>query len=142
MIRAVVFALAALTAADAWACSRCGIFGRGCRFSSSHHVEHVQAVVAAPVIQPPSIAIVNNYPPANGAAGGSVAVLLIESGLWTRYAVTPLGMAAQPHVAGPLPGEAVIVTSEAVLRALVDGALALPQASAWGVLAISLAAGT
>ena len=79
MIRAVVFALAALTAADAWACSRCGIFGRGCRFASSHHVEHVQAVVAAPVIAPPSIAIVNNYPPANGAAatllagqGGSV----------------------------------------------------------------------
>ena len=86
--------------------------------------------------------VVSAAAPANGAAGGSVAVLLIESGLWTRYAVTPLGMAAQPHVAGPLPGEAVIVTSEAVLRALVDGVLALPQASAWGVLAISLAAGT
>ena len=68
MIRAVVFAMVALAAADAWACSRCGIFGRGCRFASSHHVEHVQAVVAAPIVQPPSIAIVNNYPPANGAA--------------------------------------------------------------------------
>ena len=73
MIRAVVFAMVALAAADAWACSRCGIFGRGCRFASSHHVEHVQAVVAAPVIQPPSIAIVNNYPPANGAAATLIA---------------------------------------------------------------------
>ena len=72
MIRAVVFAVAILIAADAWACSRCGIFGRGCRFAS-HQVEHVQAAVAAPVIQPPSIAIVNNYPPANGAAATLIA---------------------------------------------------------------------
>jgi mono/diheme cytochrome c family protein len=72
MIRAVVFAMAVLAAVDAWACSRCGIFGRGCRFAS-HHVEHVQAVVAAPVIAPPSIAIVNNYPPANGAAATLIA---------------------------------------------------------------------
>jgi len=72
MIRVAVFCAAVLIAADAWACSRCGIFGRGCRFQS-HHVEHVQAVVAAPVIQPPSIAIVNNYPPANGAAATLIA---------------------------------------------------------------------
>jgi len=72
MIRVAVFAMAILLAADAWACSRCGIFGRGCRFGS-HHVENVQAVVAAPVIQPPSIAIVNNYPPANGAAAALIA---------------------------------------------------------------------
>lgn len=73
MIRVAVFLAAVLVAVDAWACSRCGIFGRGCRFASSHHVEHVQAVVAAPVIQPPSIAIVNNYPPANGAAATLIA---------------------------------------------------------------------
>jgi hypothetical protein len=73
MIRAVVFAVAMLVTADAWACSRCGIFGRGCRFASSHHVEHVQAVVAAPVIAPPSIAVINNYPPANGAAATLIA---------------------------------------------------------------------
>lgn len=72
MIRVAVFAVACLVAADAWACSRCGIFGRGCRFQS-HHVEHVQAVVAAPIVQPPSIAIVNNYPPANGAAATLIA---------------------------------------------------------------------
>jgi mono/diheme cytochrome c family protein len=72
MIRVAVFALAVLVTADAWACSRCGIFGRGCRFGHHHEVQ-AAAVIAAPVIQPPSIAIVNNYPPANGAAATLIA---------------------------------------------------------------------
>jgi mono/diheme cytochrome c family protein len=72
MIRVIVFALAVLVTADACACSRCGIFGRGCRLGHHHEVQ-AAAVIAAPVIQPPSIAIVNNYPPANGAAATLIA---------------------------------------------------------------------
>ena len=93
MIRTVVFAVAILVTADAWACNRCGIFGRGCRLASSHHVDHVQAVVAAPVIAPPSIAVINNYPPANGAA----ATLLAGQG-GTVYG---LATAVQAHQLDP-----------------------------------------
>ena len=74
MIRAIVFGLLMLAAGDVLACSRCGIFGRGCRFGQSH-VVHQQAaqIVAAPVIAPPSIAVVNNYPPGNGVAATLIA---------------------------------------------------------------------
>jgi hypothetical protein len=75
---------------------------------------------------------------AAGTASGSAAVLLVESGLWTRYTFGADGAAAEPHVSGPLPGEPVIVTSEAALSALVDGTLALDRAAALGVLSVSL----
>jgi mono/diheme cytochrome c family protein len=71
MIRAIVFCVVAIVASDCCACSRCGLFGNRCRFVNQHH--EVAAVVAAPVIAPPSIAIVNNYPPANGAAATLIA---------------------------------------------------------------------
>lgn len=74
MIRVVAFGLALLVASDVLACSRCGIFGRGCRLGQSHVTHHQAAqIVAAPVIQPPSIAVVNNYPPANGVAATLIA---------------------------------------------------------------------
>lgn len=73
MIRAIILATVVLTAAEASACSRCGIFGRGCRFQS-HHVAHVAEVVAAPVIaHAPPISIINNYAPGNGAAATLIA---------------------------------------------------------------------
>lgn len=63
----VGLALVLLFAGSADACSRCGIFGRGCRFGH-HHVQAVEAVVAAPIVQPPVVSIINNYPAGNGAA--------------------------------------------------------------------------
>jgi mono/diheme cytochrome c family protein len=71
MIRAIAFCVAVLIAADAWACSRCGLFGSRCRFASQHH--EVAAVVAAPVIAQPPISIINNYAPGNGAAATLIA---------------------------------------------------------------------
>ena len=71
MIRAIVFCVAVLIAADAWACSRCGLFGSRCRFVSQHHV--AAAVVAAPVVAAPPISIINNYAPGNGAAATLIA---------------------------------------------------------------------
>ncbi len=58
-----------------------------------------------------------------GRAGGPVAVLLVESGLWTRYTFAAGRTIALPHVAGPMPGERVIVTSETVLAAILEGTL-------------------
>ena len=69
MIRALILAAIVLIAAEASACSRCGIFGRGCRLQS----HHVAEVVAAPVIAAPPISIINNYAPPNGAAATLIA---------------------------------------------------------------------
>jgi mono/diheme cytochrome c family protein len=71
VIRAIAFCVAVSIAADAWACSRCGLFGSRCRFVSQHH--EVAAVVAAPIIQQPPISIINNYAPGNGAAATLIA---------------------------------------------------------------------
>lgn len=66
----------------------------------------------------------------------SVAVLLIEMGLWTRYSISAEGVLAEVHVAGPLEGEPVIVTSEATLHALLDGTLAPARATELGILIV------
>ena len=72
MIRVIAFCVAVSIAADAWACSRCGLFGSRCRFvSQQHHV--AAAVVAAPVVAAPPISIINNYAPGNGAAATLIA---------------------------------------------------------------------
>ena len=71
-----------------------------------------------------------------GAPEGSVAVLLVDAGLWTRYAVTAKGVAAELHVAGPRERELVVVTSEAALRALLDGTLHPERAAELGVLIV------
>lgn len=71
-----------------------------------------------------------------GERTGTVAVLLVESGLWTRYRLGRGGVGTEPHVAGPLQGEQVIVTSEAALGALVEGTLTPEGAAALGVLRI------
>jgi mono/diheme cytochrome c family protein len=71
VIRAIAFCVAVSIAADAWACSRCGLFGSRCRFVSQHHV--AAAVVAAPVVAAPPISIINNYAPGNGAAATLIA---------------------------------------------------------------------
>jgi hypothetical protein len=67
-------------------------------------------------------------------ANGSIAVLLIESGLWTRYTKLGTNILAQPHVHGPVEHEPVVVTSEATLGALIDGSLTAAQAMELGVL--------
>jgi hypothetical protein len=65
MIRCLIVLLISLAAGDALACSRCGLFGRRCRFAS--HVDHHVAV--APVVAAPQTLILqNNYNAPNGAA--------------------------------------------------------------------------
>jgi hypothetical protein len=63
-------------------------------------------------------------------------VLLIESGLWTRYTKLGTNVLAQPHVHGPAEHEPVVVTSEATLGALIDGSLTAARAMELGVLVV------
>lgn len=75
---AVAFLLALVVADSADACTRCGLFGRRCRFA---HQVAVPVVVATPVIveevpvvqQPQTLVIQNNYNAPNGAAAALIA---------------------------------------------------------------------
>jgi hypothetical protein len=85
--------------------------------------------------------LLQRFAPSIGGIGGvagstrPVAVLLIESGLWTRYTISDAGQAmAWPHIPGPQPGDAVMVTGEAVLEALIAGTLAAERAVERGLL--------
>ena len=62
--------------------------------------------------------------------GKPTVVLFVESGLWTRFA----GGAAELHATGPQPGDAVIVTSEAVVAAILDGRMSAGEAAQRGLL--------
>lgn len=75
-------------------------------------------------------------PMAPGA--GSVAVLLVEHGLWARYSQGAGGVQIDPHVEGPLEGEAVIVTGEAVLGAVLKGELRPQEARELGLMVVAL----
>jgi hypothetical protein len=66
----------------------------------------------------------------------AVAVLFIDSGLWARYSLSPHGFDLEVHTAGARDGEAVIVTSEAILAAIVDGRMAVDVAFARGAMVI------
>ena len=61
-------------------------------------------------------------------------MLFVESGLWTRYSPTQQGITRQVHVQGPEQGDAVIVTSEAVIAAVLGRRLSMRQAIARGLI--------
>jgi hypothetical protein len=69
----------------------------------------------------------------------SVALLLVESGLWTRYRASQSGdrFLAQPHIDGPFDDETVIVTSAAALSAVMSGQITAQQAIDMGVLVLA-----
>ena len=79
---------------------------------------------------------------ASQAQQGSVAVLLVESGLWTRYTFNGNTVVAVPHIAGPQAGEPVVITSEAVISAVLEGKLALQRAGSMGVMVVRAPAST
>ena len=89
-ILALSLILVAVVAADASACTRCGLFGRRCRFFSGH----VDAVAVTPYVAatPQNLVIQNNYNVPNGAAG-----FLAPQG----QSVYGLAQAAQPYYLDP-----------------------------------------
>lgn len=66
----------------------------------------------------------------------SVAVVLVEAHLWGRVLAGPGGVRFEAHVAGPAPGDAIVVTGEPVLRALLDGKLGWNEAVAAGLVVV------
>ena len=95
---AALFLLSLVVADSADACTRCGLFGRRCRFA---HQVIAPVVVATPVIveevpvvqQPQTLVIQNNYNAPNGAA----AALIAQPG----NTVYGLQQAAQPYSLDP-----------------------------------------
>lgn len=72
-----------------------------------------------------------------------VSLLLVEARLWTRYAPAGTAHAAADagqhadHAAGPAEGDVVVVTGEAVLRGLLDGAIPWDRAVAGGLVVLA-----
>jgi hypothetical protein len=60
----------------------------------------------------------------------------VESGLWSRYARAGRDIALEVHTDGPADGEAVVLTGEPVLRALLAGTLSVDRAEAEGLVVI------
>ena len=89
-VLALSLILVAIVAADASACSRCGLFGRRCKFFSGH----VDAIAVAPYVAatPQNLVIQNNYNAPNGAAA-----FLAPQG----QSVYGLAQAAQPYYLDP-----------------------------------------
>ena len=61
-------------------------------------------------------------------------MVLMGPVLWTRFGPEANGIAAEPHVAGPLPGKVVVVSDAPVLAALVKGDLSGQSAEEAGLL--------
>ena len=70
------------------------------------------------------------------SATPSLALLFIESQLWSRLKPTASGFDLELHAAGAEPQDVVIVTNETVLASLLDGSLAAPAAFGRGLVAL------
>lgn len=67
-------------------------------------------------------------------AGATLAVVIIPEVMWTRYEIGREGVNARSHAVGPAGGDVVVVTSEKVVRALLDGRLNAAMAEDHGLL--------
>jgi hypothetical protein len=71
------------------------------------------------------------------AAQPRFVLLFLDSMLWTRFAATENGLVrAVPHITGPFSDDAVLITDEPVVRALLDGRIPLAQAKRLGLYRI------
>jgi hypothetical protein len=69
-----------------------------------------------------------------GQSRTSISVVLIPQVMWTRLQLGPEGVSVRSHADGPSAGDVVIVTSEKVVRALLDGRLNTAAAEDYGLL--------
>lgn len=68
-----------------------------------------------------------------GGPRPSIALVLLESMLWSRFETAGGSLALQLHVEGPAPGDVVIVTEAAVVSALVTGSVTARDAIRLGL---------
>jgi hypothetical protein len=75
---------------------------------------------------------------ASGAGDQSpgISLLFIDSKLWSRLSPGPKGYELQAHTSGASPGDVVIVTSEMILAAVLDGTMEAQKALDLGLIAI------
>jgi hypothetical protein len=64
----------------------------------------------------------------------SFSVVLLQPVLWSRFEAGAGGLRLRVHEPGPGDGDAVLVTDAAVLAALADGRIDMPQARELGLL--------
>lgn len=64
----------------------------------------------------------------------SIAVVLIDSMLWTRFVATAEGYVAEVHVEGPQAGDVVVVTDAKVIRAFVNRSMGAVAAETHGLI--------
>lgn len=69
-------------------------------------------------------------------AGPGFSLLLVESGLWTRYVPDGEGVSIAVHTAGPQPTDALVFTGEAVIEAIGSGRLAPEEAFRRGLVVV------
>jgi len=69
----------------------------------------------------------------------SLAILLVDTGLWSRYRHSEGSLIVEPHIASANPNELVVVASEASFAALLSGELPVETALKDGLLVVSLA---
>ena len=71
-----------------------------------------------------------------GTQSQSISLLFIDSKLWSRFSPGPQGYELQVHTTGASPEDVVIVTSEAILAAVLDGTMPAQKALDLGLIAI------
>jgi hypothetical protein len=64
----------------------------------------------------------------------SFSMVLLDSMLWTRFAVVPEGYAVEVHADGPAAGDVVLVTHGKVIQALAEGTFDAALAEKHGLL--------
>jgi hypothetical protein len=69
----------------------------------------------------------------------SLAILLVDTGLWSRYRHSEGSLIVEPHIASANPNELVVVASEASFAALLSGELPVETALKDGLLVVNQA---
>jgi hypothetical protein len=72
----------------------------------------------------------------SGTRSTSISLLFIDSKLWARFSPGPQGYELQVHTSGASPEDIVIVTSETILAAVLDGTMSAQKALDLGLIAI------
>ncbi len=73
---------------------------------------------------------------ADAKLAGPISIVFIDSNLWARLVPTAAGLELSVHTAGAQDGDAVIVTSEAIVTALLERDLMAADATEKGLVAI------
>ena len=71
-----------------------------------------------------------------GTPAPSISLLFIDSKLWSKFSPGPQGYELQVHTSGASPEDIVIVTSETILAAVLDGTMPAQKALDLGLIAI------